>query len=85
MDLILLAFGRKQQWSEAQKLLTNPGQFIKDLNNYDFDGISQALFSKVLKSTQNDSFTMEKVKNTSAAACGLFVWINSFLNYYNVA
>jgi hypothetical protein len=40
MDLILLAFGCKQQWSEAQKLLANPGQFIKELNNYDFDGIS---------------------------------------------
>ena len=55
------------------------------IQNYDFDNISQALFNKVLKGTQNSDFSMEKIKNTSAAACGLFMWINSYINYFRVA
>ena len=65
--------------------MSDPAQFLKRLENYNLDGISQAMYNKILKGTQNGSFSMDRVRSTSSAACGLFVWINSLINYYKVA
>ena len=85
MDLILMILGLEQSWPAAKKLLSNPHAFCTKLKSFDHDSITPDLYSKLIKATSAENFKIQVIKAVSAAACGLFVWINSLLNYYAVA
>ena len=53
--------------------------------HYDYESTAPALFARVENATREIAFSMPAMKSQSSAIVPLFIWINSFTNYYHVA
>lgn len=71
-------------WKACQKMLSDPGQFLKEFQSVDIDKIPKTALSKCSHIAQK-SFTVDTVKKVSCAAAGLAAWVICVLKYHDFA
>lgn len=67
-----------------QNLLSNPGQFVKDMKDYDKESIPETTVTRVNKILVSDDFTMEKVKSASGALVAILQWSDAMMKYHEL-
>ena len=67
--------GKKQNWSEAKKLMASPKEFIETLMRYNKDNVSKKIIDGVGKYTSRPDFTPEAMRKVSKAAYSLLLWV----------
>ncbi|XP_057293707.1 dynein axonemal heavy chain 1-like isoform X2 [Hydractinia symbiolongicarpus] len=82
-DMLCVMFGVVPQWEEA-KLLLMRDKFIQDLQFYDKDHISDAMYDKLSSFIQNPSSQCKELVKISHAANQLSVWIQAIYNYATI-
>ena len=68
------------RWEEG-KLLLNKDNFFKDLEFYDVRGIPDSLYRRLRTFINNPKFYPEVVKDGSAAASSLCMWVRAVYDY----
>lgn len=67
-----------------QNLLSNPGKFVKDMQEYDKEGITDGIVKKVNLILVSEDFTMEKVKSASGALVAILQWSDAMMKYHEL-
>jgi dynein heavy chain len=65
-------------------LLSNPGNFMKSMQEYDKENISEATVRRVGAIIASEDFTMEKVKSASQALVAILKWSSAMLQYHEL-
>jgi dynein heavy chain, axonemal len=60
-------------------LLSNPGQFLKSMQEYDKENIPESTVKRVGAILASEDFTMEKVKSASQALVAILKWSSAML------
>ena len=85
LDAVCVLLGEKPDWNNsAKKLMNNPAQFIKTLQTFDKDKISDKLHKAVKKYTNNPIFKPEIIEKKSAAGKSLCMWVCAMDKYTEV-
>ena len=71
-------------WAGCKKMM-NDGNFLKNLKEYNKDGIKPKQIRKVKAQFRNPDLNMEKMKKTSKAGAGLLQWVIAVVKYHEVA
>jgi len=72
-------------WDDTRRLLTDPAQFIKKLEKYDKENISEATINKMKQFlAKNKNFQPSLAAKASLAAEGLCKWCLALYEYYFV-
>ena len=65
-------------------LLSNPGNFMKSMQEYDKENISEGTVRRVGAILASEDFTMEKVKSASQALVAILKWSSAMLQYHEL-
>jgi len=81
ISAVCLLNGKKENWDEGKKMMSNPNEFIDMLKNYDKDNIKDSLLKKLRKYTENPKFEPENIGKKSGAAKSICMWAKAIDNY----
>ena len=73
----------KDYWGPSVKMMMDPN-FLKNLINYDKEGIQQDLVDQIAPIITQDNFQAERLKNVSAVAMNLAKWVHAMDKFYRV-
>jgi dynein heavy chain, axonemal len=74
MEAICILFKVKPDWDSSKKLLSDP-QFMKKMQEYDKDNISESTTKKLRKYTETPNFNAEAVEKVSKACKSMCMWV----------
>lgn len=66
------------------QLLSNPGQFLKSMQEYDKENIDEKVVKRVGAIIDSDDFTPEKVASASSALVAILKWSSAMLRYHDL-
>lgn len=85
LNAVCLLQGKKENWDESKKLMSNPQDFINSLKEYKKDNIKDSLLKKLRKNyTSNASFVPDNIVKKSAAAKSICMWCIAIDKYSEV-
>jgi len=73
----------KDYWGPSIKMMMDTN-FLKNLINYDKEGIQQDLVDTINPIITQDNFQAERLKNVSAVAMNLAKWVHAMDKFYRV-
>jgi dynein heavy chain len=74
MEAICILFKVKPDWDSSKKLLSDP-QFMKKMQDYDKDNISESTIKKLKKYIDTPNFNAEAVEKVSKAIKSMCLWV----------
>ncbi|XP_077988088.1 dynein axonemal heavy chain 2-like [Glandiceps talaboti] len=80
LEAVMILKGGEPTWAEAKRQLGNPN-FIKDLIEFDKDGMSDRVLSKIGKYCSQPDFLPDIVGRVSLAAKSLCMWVRAMEVY----
>ncbi|KAH0573495.1 Dynein heavy chain [Spironucleus salmonicida] len=80
IESIAILLGCKTDWASCQQMLGQNG-FIKVLQQYDKDNISDQMLKKLKVYTQNEDFEPAKIEKVSLACKSLSLWVVAVEKY----
>lgn len=84
LEAVLILLGEKELSWDRAKLVMSGMSFIKDLQTYDKDGLTEKVIRSIQKYVKNPEFQPEIVKKSSLACRSLAMWVLAINNYYEV-
>lgn len=86
MQGLCILFGKKYDWSTAQKLMSDFNAFLNSLLTFPKDTIKEDVLNKFRKHRYNPNvcFKPEEIKNRASAAADICTWCNSLDTYCTV-
>ena len=84
IEAVMVLRKSEASWAEGKKQLGDPN-FLVQLVNYDKDGLTESILSKVSKYTKDPEFDPEIVGNVSKAAKSLCMWVRAMEVYGRIA
>ncbi|CAJ1027078.1 Dynein heavy chain, N-terminal region 2/Hydrolytic ATP binding site of dynein motor region/AAA domain (dynein-related subfamily)/Dynein heavy chain AAA lid domain/P-loop containing dynein motor region/AAA+ lid domain/P-loop containing dynein motor region D4/Microtubule-binding stalk of dynein motor/ATP-binding dynein motor region/Dynein heavy chain region D6 P-loop domain/Dynein heavy chain C-terminal domain containing protein, putative [Leishmania lindenbergi] len=84
LEAVLVLLGEKDLSWDRAKLVMSRMDFIKDLQNYKRDDISEKTIKSIQKYIKNPDFQPEEVAKSSKACKSLSMWVMAMNNYYEV-
>jgi dynein heavy chain len=66
------------------QLLSNPTQFLKDMQNYDKEHISENTVKRVNAILANEDFTYDRVKAASTALVAILKWSSAMMQFHEL-
>jgi len=81
ISAVCLLVGKKENWDEGKKLMSNPNEFIETLKTYDKDNIKESLLKKLKKYTGDARFEPGNIGKKSGAAKSICMWARAIDNY----
>ncbi|EFJ52606.1 dynein heavy chain 7 [Volvox carteri f. nagariensis] len=84
MEAVCILKGEKPDWDTAKRLLGDGG-FMRSLEEFDKDNISDATIKKLQKYLENPDYTPDLVAKVSKAARSLCMWTHAMNTYNRVA
>ena len=82
--VLILRKEKEVSWKGAKAMMADTN-FLKDLVNFDKDGLTAKEISKVQTYMKDPQFTPQAVYGKSRAGAGLLKWVFAMVNYYAVA
>lgn len=77
--------GGEDYWEEAQKVLSDPGKFVKMLEQYKRNNITEKVIQKMTQFLgKNPQFQPANIQKASQAAEGLCKWVRAIYSYHFV-
>jgi len=70
-------------WKGCQKMMSDPGHFLKELQSVDIDKIPKAALSKCSRIAQQPFFESDAIRKVSHAAGSIAAWVICVLKYRN--
>lgn len=83
MEAICILFKVKPDWDASKKLLSDP-QFMKKMQDYDKDNISESTLKKLKKYVDTPNFTPEAIEKVSRACKSMCMWVIAMELYSRV-
>ncbi|CAB0012140.1 unnamed protein product [Nesidiocoris tenuis] len=83
LEAVCLLLGAKQDWASA-KVVLGDGNFLKKLQDYDKNHISDVLLKKMKAFIDNPDFVPEVVATQSKACKSLCMWVRAIDSYAKV-
>lgn len=83
MCAVMVLLQREPSWSSAKKELSNPN-FLKNLQGFDRDNISNSTLKQISKYTKQKDFNPDDITNVSDAAGRLCEWVVAMELYAKV-
>ncbi|KAH1020081.1 hypothetical protein HUJ04_009807 [Dendroctonus ponderosae] len=71
-------------WDPGRNMLSDPGQFLASLMNFDKDSITDEMIEKLKKYVEDPDFTPQKIAKISKACTSLCMWVHAMFKYYFV-
>lgn len=71
-------------WTPGSQMLTDPGHFLNELQNFDKSKITQAMINKLNNYIEDPAFQPSKIIQVSKACHSLCLWIHAICKYYTV-
>ncbi|CBZ27922.1 putative dynein heavy chain [Leishmania mexicana MHOM/GT/2001/U1103] len=84
LEAVLVLLGEKDLSWDRAKLVMSRMDFIKDLQNYKRDDLSDKTIKAIQKYIHNPDFQPEEVAKSSKACKSLAMWVLAMNNYYEV-
>ncbi|KAK7201222.1 dynein heavy chain [Novymonas esmeraldas] len=84
LEAVLVLLGEKDLSWDRAKLVMSRMDFIKDLQNYKRDDLSEKTIKSIQKYINNPDFQPEEVAKSSKACKSLAMWVMAMNNYYEV-
>ncbi|KAG5501858.1 hypothetical protein JKF63_04128 [Porcisia hertigi] len=84
LEAVLILLGEKDLTWDRAKLVMSRMDFIKDLQNYKRDDLSEKTIRAIQKYINNSDFQPEEVAKSSKACKSLAMWVLAMNNYYEV-
>ncbi|KAG5476406.1 hypothetical protein LSCM1_04109 [Leishmania martiniquensis] len=84
LEAVLVLLGEKDLSWDRAKLVMSRMDFIKDLQNYKRDELSEKTIKSIQKYINNPDFQPEEVAKSSKACKSLAMWVMAMNNYYEV-
>ncbi|KAH8612560.1 putative Dynein heavy chain N terminal region 2 domain1 [Trypanosoma vivax] len=84
LEAVLILLGERDLSWERAKLVMGRMDFIKDLQNYKKDELTDRLVRSIQKYINNPEFQPEEVAKSSKACKSLSMWVLAINNYYEV-
>ncbi|TPP41138.1 Dynein heavy chain and region D6 of dynein motor family protein [Leishmania donovani] len=84
LEAVLVLLGEKDLSWDRAKLVMSRMDFIKDLQNYKRDDLSEKTIKAIQKYINNPDFQPEEVAKSSKACKSLAMWVMAMNNYYEV-
>jgi dynein heavy chain len=81
---VCLLYGRKQNFDEAKKMMSNPNQFLADLQSYKADSMPEKMHKALQKFSRDDKLTPEILEQKSKACKSICMFIRAMDNYVEV-
>jgi dynein heavy chain len=81
---VCLLYGRKQNFDEAKKMMSNPNQFLTDLQTYKADNMSEKMHKALQKFSRDPGLTPEILESKSKACKSICLFIRAMDNYVEV-
>ena len=72
---ILLVQDKVPTWVECKKMLANPAQLNKMLDEYDTSKVTPSMKNKIKKFVEKPNFNKDEVKKVSCACAALCEWV----------
>nr|CAH7757603.1 unnamed protein product [Callosobruchus chinensis] len=83
MEAVCLLLGAKTDWAAAKSVLGD-ANFLKKLQEYDKDHISENVLRKLKQYIEHPDFTAEKIANVSKACKSMCIWVRAIDTYAKV-
>ncbi|CAH1962386.1 unnamed protein product [Acanthoscelides obtectus] len=83
MESVCLLLGAKTDWAAAKTVLGD-ANFLKRLQEYDKDHISEIVLRKLKPYVEHPDFTAEKIANVSKACKSMCIWVRAIDTYAKV-
>ncbi|ORC87581.1 dynein heavy chain [Trypanosoma theileri] len=84
LEAVLILLGERDLSWERAKLVMSRMDFIKDLQNYKKDELTERVVRSIQKYIHNPDFQPEEVAKSSKACKSLSMWVLAINNYYEV-
>ncbi|CCW70167.1 unnamed protein product [Phytomonas sp. Hart1] len=84
LEAVLTLLGEKDVSWERSKLVMSRMDFIKDLQNYQRDELTEKMIRSIQKYVNNPDFQPDEVAKSSKACRSLSLWVLAINNYYEV-
>ncbi|CCW64140.1 unnamed protein product [Phytomonas sp. EM1] len=84
LEAVLTLLGEKDVSWERAKLVMSRMEFIKDLQNYQRDELTEKTIRSIQKFVNNPDFQPDEVAKSSKACRSLSLWVLAINNYYGV-
>ncbi|RNF27392.1 putative dynein heavy chain [Trypanosoma conorhini] len=84
LEAVLILLGERDLSWERAKLVMSRMDFIKDLQNYKRDELTERIVRAIQKYINNPDFQPEEVEKSSKACKSLSMWVLAINNYYEV-
>lgn len=84
LEAVLTLLGEKDLSWDRAKLVMSSMNFIKDLQNYPKDDLTEVIIRRIQKYITNPDFQPEEVAKSSKACKSLSLWVIAINNYYEV-
>ncbi|GLV39946.1 Dynein heavy chain at 36C [Carabus blaptoides fortunei] len=81
-----LKFGEKllDYWEPGRSLMSDPGQFLQSLMNFDKESITETMIKSLEKYVDDPAFQPAKIIQASKACTSLCMWVHAMYKYYFV-
>ncbi|KAI3385375.1 hypothetical protein SNEBB_009845 [Seison nebaliae] len=83
LEAVMVMKQLEPSWAEAKRQLDKPG-FLKDLQNFDKDNISDRTLRKIVHYTSDRDFMPDLVGRVSTAAKSLCMWVRAIEAYGHI-
>ncbi|KAF8278750.1 Inner arm dynein 5-1 [Trypanosoma cruzi] len=84
LEAVLILLGERDLSWDRAKLVMSRMDFIKDLQNYKRDELTERVVRSIQKYIKNPDFQPEEVAKSSKACKSLSMWVLAINNYYEV-
>ncbi|KPI87221.1 putative dynein heavy chain [Leptomonas seymouri] len=84
LEAVLILLGEKDLSWDRAKLVMSRMDFIKDLQNYKRDELTEKIIKALQKYINNPDFQPDEVAKSSKACKSLAMWVLAMNNYYEV-
>jgi dynein heavy chain len=82
--LILKGEKKNHAWTNAQKMMNNPKQFIDFVKSYDGDNIADWILKDINPIIESEGFNYENMLKKSGAAANLCNWVVNIIKYNSI-
>jgi dynein heavy chain len=82
MEAVMILLGEKIDWPNIRLVISDVGNFLSRLENYDVMKTADALFNKIRTNyISKPDFEPNDVKKKSVAAASMCFWVRAINNY----
>ena len=82
MEAVMILLGEKTDWNNVRLVISDVGNFLSRLENYDVMKTNESVFNKIRANyISKPDFEPNDVKKKSVAAASMCFWVRAINNY----